>query len=617
MRTVSFAQAAEEVKSSLDIVEVVRRHVILKKSGSGYVGCCPFHKEKTPSFHVNPARGIFKCFGCGEGGNAITFLMKITNSSYPDVIRSEAAALGLEIKEASYSDNGYVEKRKGAEEALKRAAQFYFERLQNSPDAELARNYLKNRGISDETVKEYMLGYAPGNFDELQKHLKDIKPEYLEAAGLIVKTENSNTFRDRFRARLIIPIFDERGNVVAFGARALKEGQNPKYLNSPDTILYNKSKILYGIHKAKEAMRTEDFVLICEGYFDVISVQTAGIKNAVASCGTSLTKEHVGMMAKYCPSKKIYLAFDTDAAGQKATERSAGLIKEAFEGLGQIKSFDESFLPVSADKYACEIRVVVPPDGKDPDEYIREYGAEAYIKYIKNAPLLLDYELDKLIESCDMTPTGKLKTVKKILVLTEEIENPLIQNEYIRKISAKLDIYEDLLRKELRNVKHSNSINTGNLKKNVTISSNLLEKAQKKIFSLFFTHVSFEKRQKLAEFIKSEPSVSGSLVKIKDNIDTLLRNEINDTSEIFSNDEEAANIITELMCKADEESVTDDNFDEIFDACLAGLDKIKTELERRELKKKSKEVNNNEIDSVNYQVQLREKLKKRKSENNK
>ncbi len=619
MRTLSFHEAALEVKNSLDITEVVKRHVILKKSGSGWVGCCPFHKEKTPSFHVTPSLGIFKCFGCGEGGNAVSFLMKINNMSYAEVIKQEAYNLGIEIAEGR-SDEGFAQKREAALEVLELAANYYHENLLNASEALPARDYLKNRGITAEIIEKYRLGCSLSDYEGLKRHLHDKSTEALEAAGLIVRRKNDLGYYDRFRGRLMIPVINETGKVVAFGARALKDGQNPKYLNSPDTILYNKSKILYGINTAKDAIRREDAALICEGYFDVISLQSAGVENAVASCGTALTEDHVKLLARYTPSRKIFLAFDTDAAGTKATERSAELIKEAFGGLGLIKQFDECYVSPGDDGYACEIRVVAPPEGKDPDEFIREKGAAAYREHLSKAPLLLDYRLSKYLKDPDMSPVGKMKLVKKILPLIEEIDNPLIQNEYVKKICDKLDVKEEILTNELRNVKLETPVNSGNLNSNVTISSNLLEKTQKKLFSLFFKDVSVQKHAKLAEVIRAQDIENEQLNLLKESLDAIIEKvhgeESRDIFEIFENNSETGKLITDLIYVAETElkDVTEENFDEVVSSYAEKLKRIRKHREYREFKRRSKAVNDNETEAEHYQIMLREQIK-RKAEN--
>ena len=317
-----------QIKDRLDIVDVVSKEVILKKSGSHYWGCCPFHKEKTPSFSVNPNLGFFKCFGCGAGGDALTFIMKTQNKDFIEVIRELAEKFGLEMPK-----NFKKPEAKGLKEAMikacSKAAEFYNLRLlkDKNPETSKVLDYLSGRGITKDIIEKYNLGLAPKTYETFYKKFRDeFSDEVLEKAGLIIKTREGD-YIDRFRNRVIIPIQNEFGEVVAFGARAIEKDQQPKYLNSSDSLIYNKSKLLFGLYTAKDAIKQEDSVILMEGYFDVISAQAHGIENAVASCGTSLTTDHIKLLSRYTPSRRIYLSFDTDAAGQKATNRNAELIK--------------------------------------------------------------------------------------------------------------------------------------------------------------------------------------------------------------------------------------------------------------------------------------------------
>ena len=322
----TYSECVDEIRNKLDILDVVQSHVVLKKKGANYWGCCPFHNEKTPSFSVNVQKGIFKCFGCGEGGDAISFLMKINNQTFSEVIKDLAVQFGIELPHTKGGTKEFTEEKQLVKNLLKKACDFYHNNLYTVPEAKKALEYLEKRGITKEIIEEYSLGYSPKGYTDFQNHFKaDFTPTVMEKAGLTVKTEKGDTV-DRFRHRIMIPIRDTDGNVIAFGARAIEEGQSPKYLNSPDTLLYNKSRILYGINYAKEEIVKEDYVVIMEGYFDVISAQAAGLKNTVASCGTALTVDHVRLIAKYSKSRKIYLAFDTDSAGLKATQRSTDIM---------------------------------------------------------------------------------------------------------------------------------------------------------------------------------------------------------------------------------------------------------------------------------------------------
>ncbi len=588
----TYQEAVDEIKSRLDIVDVVSRYVVLKKSGANYMGCCPFHQEKTPSFSVSRQKGICHCFACHEGGDAITFLMKIQNKSFKEVIEDEAKNLGIELPK-TYGSSNLTEKKTKALEAMKKTAEFFTENLFNSPDAEFAREYLKKRSISDEVIRKYGLGYAPKGFDELQKHLNtDIS--YLETAGLVIKRENEKGYIDRFRNRLTIPVKDEHGHIVAFGARALTDGQNPKYLNSPDTLLYNKSRILYGFDTAKDAIREYDSVLICEGYFDTISLQTGGVANAVASCGTALTQDHIRLIAKYCESRRIYLAFDTDSAGQMATERSADLIKEAFSGLGDIKQFDSCYSS-GGDNYSCEIRVVAPPEGKDPDEFIRENGGNAYIEHMLNAPLLLDYRLSKVYAEykTDMSPLEKEKIVRKTIPLIEEIGNNIVQNEYVKRVATRLQIDENLLEREIKAFsRRKDDLTEPKIEPKsqiVTKSSQLPEKMQKNLISVFFTNISDDNRLELIRIIKTQKIEEKTLKTLAETIDKVVFKS-NNTSDLiqelfkkFEDNNEIKDIITDLIYLSKRyENLTDE---EVKTAMFEMANKIELFRRKEEIKK--------------------------------
>lgn len=296
MNGLTYQDVVAQIKDRLDIVDVVSKYVILKKSGGNYWGCCPFHNEKTPSFSVSPAKQIYKCFGCGEGGDVLSFLMKINNQSFAEVVKEQAEILGIELPNNFDKSKDNKDIKEQIYSCMKDAAEFYKKTLLENKTSE-AYQYLANRGITDENIETYRLGFAPNAYDALQKFLKvKHNEEIQEKAGLIIKRENGNGFIDRFRNRITIPIFDEKGNIVAFGARAIEAGQNPKYLNSPETLVYNKSHVLYGLYHAKEAIKEKDSIVIMEGYFDVISAQVNGVKNAVGACGTALTDSHVKLI---------------------------------------------------------------------------------------------------------------------------------------------------------------------------------------------------------------------------------------------------------------------------------------------------------------------------------
>ncbi len=615
----TYSEIVDEIKNRLDILEVVQNRVVLKKSGANYWGCCPFHKEKTPSFSVNPQKGIYKCFGCGEGGDAISFIMKTNNQSFNETIKDLAESFGIELPKSYGSSKDSADKKDKIKQALQSAAKIYTENLLTRPDAKPALDYLTKRGISEETIKEYQLGYSAKGYNSLQEELgKKFDNDILEAAGLIIKREQEKGYVDRFRNRIMIPIFDESATIVAFGARATEEGQNPKYLNSPDTVLYNKSRILYGIHVAKDTIKEEDATIIMEGYFDVISAQAAGLKNCVASCGTSLTTEHIKLIAKYSQSRHIYLAFDGDSAGKKATERGAETIKEVFSGLGNIKQFDENYSSMSQGKYSCEIRVVAPLGGKDPDEYIREFGIESYKQHVISAPLLIDYQLNQVLKEKkeNSNPIEKAKLVRKIIPILEEIENNIVQNEYIKLVSARLAVDEMALSREITKGK---SVKTAPIEiKNqiVTKTSNISEKGQKNLLSLYLIDESHLDFSTLSNIIKNVKFDNEKLNVLRITIDKLIC-QVNNVEKLigalytqFAENDEIKEIITDLIYLSESfKNLSEKDFKAVIYENMQKIEQFHSIQEKKELRQKYKQLSYDDLESMQYQMQLREKIR--------
>lgn len=615
----TYTEVIDEIKSRLDILEVVQSRVVLKKSGTNYWGCCPFHKEKTPSFSVNPQKGIYKCFGCGEGGDALSFLMKTNGQSFNEVIKDLGESFGIEMPKNYAPTQGSGEKKQKIKDALAQSADYYVKKLLTLDEAKNALTYLAKRGITEEIIKEYKIGYSPKSYDALQQHFgSKIDKDILEAAGLIIKRDQEKGYIDRFRNRIMIPIIDENDSVVAFGARATEEGQNPKYLNSPDTSLYNKSRILYGINKAKDSIKEEDATIIMEGYFDVISAQAAGLKNCVASCGTSLTTDHIRLIAKYSQSRKIYLAFDTDSAGLKATDRGAATIKEIFEGLGDIKQFDENYSSLNQDKYACEIRVVTPPKGKDPDEYIQELGIESYKEHIKAAPLLIDFQLNQVLKEKNenSSPTEKVKLVKKIIPLLEEIKNDIVQNEYIKLVANQLEVDEVALSKEINKIRSVFFAPVEVTSLIVTKTSNISEKGQKNLLSLYLINESQFDFKTLSSIIKNVKFDNEKLVILRNAIDKLIC-QVNNVEKLigslytqFAEDNELKEIITDLVYLSDGfKNLSEKDFKAVVYDNIRKIEQFHSNQEEDQLRLKYKEVNNDDLESMQYQMQLREKIK--------
>ncbi len=624
MSNITFEEAVSQIKDKLDILEIISKDVILKKTGNNYWGLCPFHKEKTPSFSVNPSKGIFKCFGCGEGGDALTYLMKTRGLEFSELIKELAQEYGVELPN-TYSKSPDKSIKDSMLKACEEASEFYTHNLFSSSASKVALDYLTNRGIDENIIKTYSLGLAPKEPSKLYKKLKEnYSDDVLEKAGLILKA-SSGEYVDRFRNRIIIPIHDENGNVVAFGARALEEGQKPKYLNSSDSLIYNKSKLLYGLYFAKDSVKELDSVIIMEGYFDVISSQAHGIKNCVASCGTSLTSDHIKLMSRYTKSRKIFLSFDTDAAGLKAANRGGALIKEAFEGLGDIKQFDESFTETSNDKYACEIRVITPPEGKDPDEFVRSVGADEYLKYLEKAPLLLDFQINQVLKNNkDATsPVEKVKVVKELIPILKEINNKIVRSEYIKVVSSTLKIDEKALTSEIsksiNSTAFSPKIEENNVKRIVTKSSNIIEKAQKNLLSLYLVNVKPLNFQEINEKLENINFTDENLIIVKNTIDKLIFsvNNVKVLTEAlyvkFASDEEKKAIVTDLVCISEAfNNLNKKDFIATIDELSKRIDDFHLAEENKKLRIQYKNVNDNDTEALKFQLQLREKLEKLK-----
>ena len=508
--------------------------------------------------------------------------------------------------------------------ACKKASDFYNNYLfSSSSDAKCGLELLKKRDITEEIIKTYSLGFAPNKYDLLYKELKkDFSDEILEKSGLIIKSNNGG-YIDRFRNRVIIPIRNEQGECVAFGARAVKEGEAAKYLNSSESLIYNKSKILFGMDTALEAIKQQDSVIIMEGYFDVISAQAHGVKNAVGSCGTALTPEHVKLISRYTKSRRIYLSFDTDKAGVNATKRGSAVIKETLSAIGNVKQFDESHISsVSGDKYACEIRVVSPPQGKDPDEFIRNTGGEAYLEYAKNAPLLIDFLLNNTLKNKNLakTPQEKAELVSQIIYILKDVNNKIIQSEYVKMVSGIIDVDEKALLKELSKANQTENyhFSVQDNKRNVTNSSQFEIKAQKNLLSVFLSTDSPLSYMRLNELLPENIIRDEKLIIVKNTIDKLSCT-INNVRELtkklyteFIEDDSLTQILTDLIGFSEAFNGLDaEEFEIAVKENISRLEKCYREAEQKELREKYKEVNDDEIEALKMQMLLRDKLKLR------
>jgi DNA primase len=419
---------ADRVKQQADIVRVVGEYVRLKKNGQNFSGLCPFHSEKTPSFAVHPVKQIYHCFGCGVGGDVFKFVMEMDKCDFMEAVRAVADKCGIAIprsRESSPEERREQQQRTTLIELHREAATFFARQLEATPEGKAARGYLNDRGLSVEAIATFGLGYAPSGGDVLLRHLKAKYPEKLiELAGLASR-DPSGRSHDRFRRRIIFPISNEAGKVVAFGARALGDDL-PKYLNSPETPIYIKSTVLYHLDRAKEPIRRADAAILVEGYMDTIAVAVTGITNVVASCGTSLTETQVKLISRF--TRRIVVNYDPDTAGQAATERSLAILLE----------------------HNCDVRVLALPGGKDPDTFIRTEGAAAYRKLLEAAPPYLDYLIGRARELGVASAEQKLRAMNFLLPFVQRIPNALLRSEWASRIAQQLRIDEPVLREALR-----------------------------------------------------------------------------------------------------------------------------------------------------------------------
>ena len=617
----SFDEVISLIKDRLDIVDVVSQYVVLKKSGANYWGICPFHNDSKPSMSVSPSKGIFKCFSCGTGGDALNFLVRIQNREYKDVILELAEKFGIELPKKFSSSNETKNQKAEMLKACEKAAKFYNLQLKTAPDANKAQKAFQARGINDEIISKFTLGWAPDKFDVLYKELsKEFKDETLEKAGLILKS-NKGGWIDRFRNRIIIPIQNENGDYVAFGARAVDKDQNPKYLNSSDSLIYNKSKILFGLNSAKDAIKSEDSVIIMEGYFDVISAQANGVENAVASCGTAMTADHVKLLSRYTKSRRIFLSFDTDNAGINATKRGSEVIKETLATLGDVKQFDESHISTSLDnKYACEIRVVSPPQGKDPDEFIRTMGGDAFKMYINEAPLLIDFLLNNILKekASAKTPQEKAELVTQIIEVLKDVNNKIIQSEYVKMVSGILEVNESAMLKELNKYNSFGQAQYLPQQKVVTKSSQFEVKAQKNLLSVFLSNNTSNNYQKLNEMLPQDIIQDETLIIVKNTIDKLSCT-VNNVSELtrnlyteFIEDNNLTQILTDLVEMSEAfNNLAEDELERAVGEIIVRLKKCYQERESEKLRKQYREVNDDDLEALKLQMQLRDKIKLR------
>ncbi|WP_346685309.1 DNA primase [Megamonas hypermegale] len=420
----------ERVRSSSDILAVISSYVHLKKKGNRYWGCCPFHNEKTPSFSVVPQQGFFYCFGCHAGGNVFKFLSLIENVSYYEAIKLQAQRLNIPIP--TYRKNAHElaeeQERNDLLKIHELAGSFFHNCLTKTALGAPGREYFATRQINSNIIEQFKLGYAPNLWDKLYTSFikRGIPKELLAKSGLVTIKDSGKAY-DRFRNRVIIPIADEHGHITGFGGRVITNADSPKYLNSPETIIFNKRYLLFGLDQAQKAIKEQNFAIVVEGYMDAISLHSYGITNAVASLGTAFTVQQCRKILRFSPN--IYFCYDSDNAGQNATMRALAI----------------------ASSSGANVRVISIPDGKDPDEFVKKHGAKAFYTLIDKALPLMEFQLQYVLKNTNgNTLEGKLSAINQLMPLLANISNAVERNEYIIRISNVLGIDEGVIRSDLQ-----------------------------------------------------------------------------------------------------------------------------------------------------------------------
>ena len=419
-----------KIRGSQDIVEVISRHISLRKSGQNYVGLCPFHQEKTPSFMVSPAKQLFHCFGCGTGGNVITFLMKYESLPFLDAVKSLADDAGIRLTHGNKAEKS--EHKTQLYDVNKLAAGYFHDILTKTKEGEPARNYLSGRGLSMDTIESFNIGYVVNSWNSAHEYLREkgIPDDILVKSGVVIPRGSGAGYYDRFRGRIMLPIYDTQNRVAGFGGRVLDDS-TPKYLNSPETPVFSKGHILYGLNLAGSYIRESGYAIIVEGYMDVIVVHQAGIQNVVGTLGTALTVNHLNVISRFC--KEVILTFDSDVAGVNAALRATDLF-------------------LNSD---VEAKVLLLPEGEDPDSFTRKHGRASFLELAGEAKGIIDFALERTIgRGVDPKERGsidkKVQVAGECLNLIKKIPNRIKQDYYLKRVAEEMGIGVEILYTELR-----------------------------------------------------------------------------------------------------------------------------------------------------------------------
>lgn len=491
----------DELKQNVNLVDLVSDYIELKKTGNRYKGLCPFHSEKTPSFFVNPDNNFYHCFGCGAGGDSINFVMEIENLTFVEAVKMLAERSGMEVPDMSSHERQLYQEREKLFSLNKLAARFYNYLLTETEMGKPALSYLKNRGFDENDIDKFWLGYSPDEWRVLLNFLekKGFSLNLIKKAGLISEGKN-NSYYDKFRNRVMFPIFNNRSEVIAFGGRILdnESDYGPKYLNSPETQIFSKKKNLYGLHLAKDSLREKNSCIIMEGYTDVIQAHKKGFENSIASLGTAFTEDQAKLIKRY--AENAYIAYDADTAGNQATLRGLDILS----------------------RNGINVKVIDLEEGSDPDQLLKNEGAESFAEFIEEAENLIDFKINMIIKDKDLNEPGvRLKVLKSIVKLLAEVNDDLKREVYLERAAEKTDFKEKVLteevEKELKKNKYkekkkkSRTNSKEENKYDLYSQLSYYQKIEEEILAYFITNP--ESREQIAEKV-SENDFSGRTAQL-------------------------------------------------------------------------------------------------------
>lgn len=572
----------EKIKEQNDIVEIISEEIRLKKTGRNYIGLCPFHNDKSPSFSVSQEKQIYKCFSCGEAGNVFTFIMKYKKLNFLEAAKYLANKASITLNIGSKENSAVSKKKQLMYKINVDSARYFFANLQKTKQS---KEYFLNRGIKEHTIKRFGLGYSLDNWHSLMNYLKSkgYKEEMLLEAGLVLRSEKKGNLYDRFRNRVMFPVFDVKGNVIGFGGRVLDDSK-PKYLNSPETMIFKKGINLYGLNFAIKNNLKEDYIIIVEGYMDLISLHQAGITNVVASLGTALTVNQARLLKRYV--SKVIISYDSDVAGQTATLRGLEILRNA--------GFD--------------VKVLAVPQGKDPDEFVRNNGKEAFLRLIEEALPLIEYRIKKAAQGVNLKDGNDLiKFGERFAEILANV-NPIEKDVYIKKVSEETSIKEQALYDLLSQVLSKNQKENEFMNKKEDFGTKLYVepaylKAERALIKLM---IDYDFYDEIVDNLKEEDFILDSHKKIYSLIIEAKKNNTNNISSYIDsrcNDIESSK---EYIKIKEEEILNLSNSNTLIKDYIEKIKNFKLKTQIDELKRKQSllEKEGNIEESINIAMEL-------------